>query len=269
MAMIRGVDVVHWNPRQRLGAGLFGKRGLPMPVRVNNFGDLLGPVVVERLAPQTDGAPGASRLVSVGSIMQFARDGDVVWGTGINGKLPESAVSARKLDVRAVRGPLTAAVLRRRGIHVPDVYGDPGLLAPGLLGITRQEPTIAVTAVPNLNEYAHWRGKPGLISPRLPYRTVMETIARSGHVVASSLHAIIIAEVLGVPVSPVLPRAEATFKYEDYFESTGRRLPPMAAGYEQALDVVAPPLTWSDGALRAAFPSDLWAVERESDPVEG
>lgn len=266
---MRGVEVVHWNPRRRVGAGLFGRRGIPQPVRVNNFGDLLGPVVVGRLAPDMTGTAGEARLISVGSILQFARDGDVVWGAGINGKLPESALTARHLDVRAVRGPLTAAILRRRGIPVPEVYGDPGLLAPGLLGITRQVPSIAVTSVPNLNEYRDWRGTPGLVNPRLPYRRVIETIACSAHVVASSLHAIIIAEVLGVPVSPVKPRHEAIFKYEDYYEGTGRRVPTMATSFDGAMGVVAPPLAWSGDALREAFPTDLWAVEREADPVDG
>ncbi|MEV8370922.1 polysaccharide pyruvyl transferase family protein [Microbacterium sp. NPDC064584] len=268
MTVVRGVDVVHWNPRVRIGTGIVGK-GIRMPIRVNNFGDLLGPVIVERLAPPVTAPSDARRLITVGSILQFARDGDVVWGTGVNGKLPETSVSARSLDVRAVRGPLTAAILRRRGISVPEVYGDPGLLIPSLLGISRAEATIPLTSVPNLNEFAQWRGRPGLLNPRMPYRTVIETIARSAHVVASSLHAIIIADVLGVPVSPVLPRHETVFKYEDYYEGTGRNVPLMSDSFESAVDHVAPPLSWSDAQLRASFPTDMWARQREPDPVEG
>ena len=254
MTRVRGVDVVHWNPRRSLAPGY-----LPRTTRVNNFGDLLGPVVVRALAPEGDVAPeGGPRLLAVGSILQLARDGDVVWGTGVNGKVSEDALRARALDVRAVRGPLTARVLRRRGAEVPDVYGDPGLLAPGILGISRQRPTIPVTSIPNLNERRSWRGKPGYLSPRTSYRRVIETIARSELVIASSLHAIVVAEVLGVPVAPVLPAHEAVFKYEDYYEGTGRRLPRLAETYEAATDFVVDPLTWSGDALRGAFPGDLW-----------
>ncbi|MGW9113317.1 polysaccharide pyruvyl transferase family protein [Microbacterium sp. NPDC055683] len=255
MTRVRGVEVVHWNPRRSLAPGV-----LPRTTRVNNFGDLLGPMIVERLcAPDAVPRAHAPRLVSVGSILHLARDGEVVWGTGVNGKLDEGdRVRVRQLDVRAVRGPLTADVLRRRGMTVPDVFGDPGLLAPSLLGIERARPTIPITSVPNLNERASWRGKPGLVDPRTGYRGVIETIARSGRVVASSLHAIVIADVLGVPVSPVLPSHESIFKYEDYYEGTGRRVPRFATSYEEALDDIAPPLSWTPDALRAAFPSDLW-----------
>lgn len=276
MVLIRGVEVVHWNPRLRIGVERLAPRGWPLPVRTNNFGDMLGPAVVERLAPPdvAEAPVGPQRLLAVGSILQFARDGDVVWGSGINGKLTaDDSLTARRLDVRAVRGPLTAAALQRRGIPAPDVYGDPGLLAPALLGIPRHEPTIPVTSVPNLRELHAWRGRPGLLNPRSPYATVIETIARSALVVASSLHAIVIADALGVPVSPVRPQHEALFKYEDYYEGTGRRLPAMAPSFGQALATAAPPLEWSDTALLSAFPADLWAVdrwavEREPDPVE-
>lgn len=49
---------------------------------------------------------------------------DTIWGTGINGKVSEDLHKFEKLDVRAVRGPLTRNYLISKGINCPEVYGD-------------------------------------------------------------------------------------------------------------------------------------------------
>ena len=117
---VRGVRVVHWNPRERPGRGRrtsWSRLGR----RRNNFGDLLGPVVVSALADALPTTRRAQRLLTVGSILHFARDGDVVWGSGVNGKIPQELHRFRHLDIRAVRGPKTKAVLEERGLAVPAV----------------------------------------------------------------------------------------------------------------------------------------------------
>jgi len=220
---------------------------------------MLGPAVSTALAPRQLSAVKDARLLSIGSVLHFARDGDIVWGSGVNGKVSGDAISASDLDVRAIRGPLTAGALRDRGISTPEVFGDPGLLAPSLFGVTRDAlPTIEITSLPNLHDLRSWRGAPGMLSPRNDYLAVMRTIASSRHLVTSSLHGIVIADALGVPVSPVRPTAEAMFKYEDYYEGTGRRLPVFSASVKAALDVRAPGLEWDPQPLIDAFPRDLW-----------
>src|SRR5690349_6033070 len=128
---MRSVAIVQWNPRRRREA-LHSTRGWPIPRRVNNFGDLLGPLIVQRIrAAQGLGRPardGRVRLLTAGSIMRMARHGDVIWGTGVNGKSIGAQYSGLELDIRAVRGPLTREVLERNGHRVPVVFGDPGLL---------------------------------------------------------------------------------------------------------------------------------------------
>jgi pyruvyltransferase len=203
-----------------------------------------------------------TRLLSVGSVLHFARDGDVVWGSGVNGKVSEP-LTARFLDVRAVRGPLTARALASRGIRMPsEVFGDPGSLAPALFGVERSpRPSIELTSLPNLHDYRLWAGAPGLISPRLDYLTVLRTIADSKRIVTSSLHGIVVADALGVEVSLVRPTAESMFKYEDYYEGTGRRLPAFHADIRQSLEVIAPKSTWNANTLISAFPHDLWSAD--------
>ncbi|WP_344090381.1 polysaccharide pyruvyl transferase family protein [Microbacterium deminutum] len=258
---IRGVQVVHWNPRRHLGSSRLA-RALPRVPRVDNFGDLLGPLVVRRLARSAPGRGDGRRLLAVGSILHFAKDGDVVWGTGRNGKIPDEDHRFANLDVRAVRGPLTRAWLLDRGIDTPRVYGDPALLLPTVF------PEFAasvvplkrgVTIVPNMHDAPQWRHADGFLDPTARLWTCIRTIAESSHVVASSLHGIIVAETFGVPVSLMLPGAEDLFKYRDYFGGTGRELPHAATMIEEALDHPAPPLTgWDPQPLLQGFPRELW-----------
>jgi pyruvyltransferase len=99
------VELVHWNPRPALFSGRLGKRVRIRP-RINNFGDLLGPVIVRRLLELRGidpkrGRP--TRLLSVGSVLRLAREGDTIWGTGANGKSLDRAFDFEALDVRATR----------------------------------------------------------------------------------------------------------------------------------------------------------------------
>lgn len=42
----------------------------------------------------------------------------------------KNRLEKRKLDVRAVRGPVTRAILMDYGYSVPEVYGDPAIIMP-------------------------------------------------------------------------------------------------------------------------------------------
>jgi pyruvyltransferase len=267
IASINGVDVVYWNPRRPLLTGRFGNR-VHLGSRRNNFGDLLGPEIVARLAAERGLTSAASparrtRLVSIGSIIHFAEDGDVIWGSGMNGKISDDEYQFSRLDVRAVRGPLTHRALTDRGIDVPAVFGDPGLLAPAVfteLPRWSQEKRHALSIVPNLHDFATWRNHPDVIDPTAPLLAVLERIARSERVVGSSLHGVIIAESLGIPATLIQPGTEPLFKYEDYYRGTGRDTFPVAGDLREALATHADPIGhWSGAELIAAFPSELWA----------
>ncbi|MDN4475431.1 polysaccharide pyruvyl transferase family protein [Demequina sp. SYSU T00192] len=238
--------------------GRFAKR----PARINNFGDLLGPAVVRSLVPiGSKASRPARRLLTVGSIAHFAQDGDVVWGTGVNGKIPITAIVARDLDVRAVRGPRTAQVLSDLGISVPEVYGDPGLLAPGALGIKRATvPDAVVAAIPNLHDFEKWRDRASVVDPCQPIRSVIEQIAKARAVVASSLHGLVIADALGVPSAWVASASEPRFKYLDYYEGTNQHGIVRHSSLDEALEALSnAPRPRTDGVI-AAFPIDLWEL---------
>jgi pyruvyltransferase len=272
-ANVRGVDVAHWDPLRRTG-----RWGAPALVSrpVRNVGDLMGPVVVRALAREFDlpRAPGRPGLLTVGSILHLARDGDVVWGSGLNPK-PGGEPVATRLDLRAVRGPRTAALLAGHpGSAVSAASGDPALLLGALfphLVRTDRERTHPLTVVPNLNELAGISpaARRGVLNPRGHPRHVLRTIASSRFVVGSSLHGVILAEALGVPARAVRGRSESTLKYEDYYLATNRD--PEVELADDVADALnrgpATPPDWDPRPLLSAFPRDLWEDGAPDAPV--
>jgi pyruvyltransferase len=257
------VEVVHWNPSRPIARGVLG-RLLPVRRPVDNFGDLLGPLIVAELVRREGLAePDAPRrLVSVGSIMRMARDGDTVWGTGVNGKTMGEPLPASRLDVRAVRGPLTRDHLAGCGITAPEVYGDPGLLVGRLWPreqLARAELARDALVVPNLHDLPSVAGRSDAVNPTDPVWDVLAAIASARFVVGSSLHGVIVAESFGIPARLVRSSTEPRFKYEDYYRGTGRDAFEIADDVDTALAMGGEPLpAWDAEPLLAAFPRDLW-----------
>jgi pyruvyltransferase len=239
------------------------------PAAALNFGDYLSFVIVTKMAADADCFLGEerstpARLLAIGSILHFARDNDVVWGSGVNGKMPVERHVFEQLDVRAVRGPLTRDFLMRKGIEVPEVYGDPGILVADLLtsrfprAIERTEP---VAFVPNLHDLPAMAGWENVISPLSPWSTVIDRISRAQHVISTSLHGLVVADAFGIPGTYLrLTDVEHPFKYEDYVLGVGRRRLQVTRSREEAIraspmDPVSPDLA----KLKASFPYDLWS----------
>lgn len=99
-----------------------------------NFGDWIGPEIFykmrgvwPKLAPLYRRPNNAPVHFSAGSILSACRIADVaiVWGTGI---MTGNVTFAAPREIRAVRGPLTAARCRELGYKCPDILGDPGIV---------------------------------------------------------------------------------------------------------------------------------------------
>jgi len=204
------------------------------------------------------------RLMSVGSVLHLARDGDVIWGAGVNGKVPDNCYHFRTLDVRSVRGPKTRDFLSRRGINAPTIFGDPVLLLPIVmpeLTSYAQVKRHSLTVVPNFNDFAAYASTPELLNPRLPVDVCLRRIAQSELVVGSSLHGIVVAESMGVPARLVRSSVEDQFKYQDYYLGTGRPESKAARTIDEAVRMGGerPPI-FDPAKLLAAFPLDLWGA---------
>jgi pyruvyltransferase len=262
------VEIFHWNPRKPVFPGPLG-RLLPVRRKVNNFGDMIGPVIVRGVLDSGAHLQASQlrvrRLLSVGSVLHFAGNDDVIWGSGVNGKISADQHRFERLDVRAVRGPRTRAFLLERGIETPEVYGDHALLLPQLWPHVHDwvaNKRYAVTVVPNLNDRksGSWRGGQ-VLDPTQPLEVCVKRIAQSEFVVGSSLHALILADALGVPARRITSSHENDFKYEDYYAGTGRESVVAAGSVKEALALGGvEPMRWSSEPLWKAFPNDLWGT---------
>lgn len=208
---------------------------------LHNFGDDLTPLLLKHILhePVRWAPPERADIVAVGSVLELYAErgsGALIWGTGARGGGAANVghVLREKLGtVAAVRGPLTRDFL---GLPETTVLGDPGLLSASSLGLTKQERAVTPSLLPhyrvwqtvsNRDAIATLQGQGfQIIQPTLRPEAVAEAIAKSEFLVTSSLHGVIVAHSLGVPV--VLTTfddalsGEKPFKYLDYFASIGR-----------------------------------------------
>lgn len=229
----------------------------------DNFGDALSQPLVERILGKKvkrewEGRRDQSRVLAIGSILHLAENGNTIWGSGsLSGWLPEQIT---RLDVRAVRGPFTRDLLLSRGIPCPPVYGDPGLLYPRFFPEFKREPKRPYSVIPHASEISLFESDPYLVSPLEPWEIVIRKIVESEFVIASSLHGIILAEAYGVPARMVLATNHwQFFKYQDYYNGTGRPDFRYASTIQEALEMGGekPPQCDLEGLLNS-FPFDLW-----------
>tara|TARA_B110000211_G_scaffold216796_1_gene260115 strand:+ start:2102 stop:2911 length:810 start_codon:yes stop_codon:yes gene_type:complete len=209
----------------------------------------------------------SGKILSIGSVLHFASDNDVIWGTGRNGKIDENKHTFSKLDVRSVRGPLTKAYLESKNISVPEVFGDPGILAPfvypkELLNAINQQNKCGIVVIPQLNDnfdiYNDYKSQ--LVSPRQLPASFIAQICNAEKVITSSLHGIVLAEAFGIPaVYYDSGSGENIFKYKDYYRGTGREDFAIGKSIEECLDLSTQPipdLYDRQLALLKSFPFD-------------
>jgi pyruvyltransferase len=168
-------------------------------------------------------------LIAIGSILQWADNHTIVWGSGfISAK---SAIQVQPKMICAVRGPLSRQRILDLGFQCPDIYGDPALLYPryfhppvlkkhklGLVAhyIDRHDPLfiklVKTGAVLDINVKG-------------PVNETITKILSCERIISSSLHGLIIADAYGIP-SVWIKITDGViglgFKFRDYFSSVGR-----------------------------------------------
>ena len=189
-----------------------------------NFGDALSHDVVRASADSdqliVEGVPFLRRrfLFSIGSVLQFASPGDFVWGTGHHFDIPHKPRNypPRGLRITALRGHYTAQVLEERlGDLSVSVFGDPGLLAP-VTGLPTFDNPSKFQVLPNHSHANQFRGIEGFLDPTLPWSYVATQIKNTRHLITSSLHGVILADVLGVPRTIFSFPGSSGMKFADY-----------------------------------------------------
>lgn len=242
-----------------------------------NLGDSLGFVVtsymLEKKGLSLDSWVNKRKHFNcIGSNVFASFQHSTIWGGGILSsdfeRRPRSFLfryPLSRFDFRAVRGPLTREIVLRFGHKCPEIYGDPAILMPFIYN-PKLEKTHDLLVIPQYKTEIEFRQKhPDLFVVSMntdDYKAVIDAIVSSKKVIASSLHAIILADAYGVP--SVLYRGldkVKDFKYLDYYYSTGRKDIKIAESFEEALNME--PLKLTDltplqEGLMKSFPYDLW-----------
>ena len=237
-----------------------------------NFGDMFVPHLLHRLTGiQPTNLAEGPRLLSLGSLIHTAREGDMIWGTGVKGGPSEMAHLPRHLRVKATRGPISREFLRRRGYDVTraDVMFDPAALLPHLfsseiaaLRARVGNPTKDFILIPHFRDDAVMRRlypkhAKRIISVDTPFFEMVAQILRADLVVSSSLHGLIVAEALGIPAVWHRPlMGEDELKFHDYYLGTDRYRIVRADTLHDALKAYPMPLPAFDpAAMLATFPT--------------
>lgn len=240
------------------------------PDKKPNVGDLLSKVTFDYLLKHKGikslKAKHTVRITFIGSVIQFLTADAVVFGSGFLFEYVAQPFAKKKLklDVRAVRGPLTRAKLQEIGYVVPEVYGDPAILLPIFYT------PVAAADKKDFLVIPHWKtvdkyvkmGYPVLSPLTADWRNFINEIASAKLIISSSLHGVIIAEAYGVPAI-LLDEVEKgnLFKYEDYYLSTGRKEFTKVKTVEEGLQIAVPTvpnLEELKTGLLNAFPVDIF-----------
>ncbi len=234
-----------------------------------NFGDELSRVIVEKIV----GYPlehnnltlnkGQNTLLAAGSILHFARNDDVIWGSGFR-ENPLLENRFTRLNIRAVRGPRTRAFLLEMGIDCPEVYGDPAVLMADLFPEFKNvKPVYDYIIIPNIGEMDCFSSYKNVVYPVWSWDEIIKKITQSKFVISSSLHGIIVAESFGIPARLLkMTWIEPLLKYQDYYESTGRPNFRYATSVQDALQMGGEPPGFIDKKkLIDAFPWDYFKAE--------
>ena len=149
------------------------------------------------------GATLPASTLRFGSIIDFAKPGDTIWGSGLLD--PEAAVNVRDTKVLAVRGPLTASALQSAWNSLPRRSWRPGVaLAQSLRRREAKEPLRHRPRPPSLpavrieREFGGIDGVKVISVAALP-KDVVEEVLGCRRILSSSLHGLIAAHVFGLP----------------------------------------------------------------------
>jgi len=246
---------------------------------VGNFGDIASKEIVELISgkvviPRQGVHPA---LLAIGSVAHTARDGDIIWGSGVKSFAAGMPHTPQTISIVSVRGPLTYEYFRSRGYDVSGIKDmfDPGSLAgyfyKHLLTCdeaVKNDDPLPITSRPNYRIIPHFSDYYPMLRKNLRHAHAFVSVdcapielvkqLRGAEVVySSSLHGIIFAESLGIPACWIRPMvSESPFKYSDYYLGTSRtaHMRPFDS-IEEAFRHEAPPLpALNPEAMLSTFP---------------
>lgn len=204
-----------------------------------NFGDELSKFIMKRLLNKNkyelvfNEENISTNLIGIGSYLHAAKNDYHIFGTGLRTNPPvEGSLGFKKLNVHAVRGPITYNFLKNKNIECPLVYGDPGLLLRYEYD-PKSIPELVdkIGFIPHKSSYNKYLEEDKydkelfhLINPRLHWSKVVDQLCSCKYVISSSLHGLIIADTYYKPnlMLKEYELSEGDLKFKDYYLSQNR-----------------------------------------------
>uniref|UniRef100_A0A6C0BN66 Polysaccharide pyruvyl transferase domain-containing protein n=1 Tax=viral metagenome TaxID=1070528 RepID=A0A6C0BN66_9ZZZZ len=186
--------------------------------------------------------------LTIGSILRFADNNSIVWGTGFlfntepigvrswdRSPALHNKVFTKPAKVCAVRGKLTRKKLLSMGIACPEVYGDPALLFP-MFYQPRVKKVYALGVIAHYKHREHatiqrFKKRPGVLVIDIFQTGVhklrfIRQVLSCRYIVSSSLHGLVVADAYRIPNAWfIIPSSKAligSFKFLDHFSAVGR-----------------------------------------------
>ncbi|EHQ01398.1 polysaccharide pyruvyl transferase family protein [Gillisia limnaea] len=203
-----------------------------------NFGDALNTILIEFLSEKKiihadflNVKKGDKIYIVIGSILQWVKKPSVIWGAGFIAE--NSTLKSDKLEILAVRGPLTLKILEKEGYDTLGIaLGDPALLLPYMYFPDKKPKKFKVGLIPHYADKNHdWIQKVQKqnkdltvidIMCGLDWKNFIDEILDCDIILSSSLHGLIVSDAYGIPTQWISFSNKvlgAGFKFEDYYES--------------------------------------------------
>jgi pyruvyltransferase len=221
--------------RNRYVSGASQSRSLPLYWMYSegkpNFGDELNEWLFLKITGEAPSrAPRDARyehVFAIGSILKHVNKRSIVWGSGGKAK-------TKPKEILATRGPLTKRCFEELKIYSPDIFGDPAILTPIFYTPTPKEKYNFILA-PHITDYAlvsGWYKEEGDIRvidlKTRDFEGTIDCLVTGDLLICSSLHALIIGMVYGLPVVWAVFQSDlstanpiSTNKFIDFFQGVG------------------------------------------------
>lgn len=198
-----------------------------------NFGDEMSPILISKITNRkviNSSNSNEQSIIAIGSYIMKANNDDYIWGSGI--RTLDQECNYTRLNVKAVRGPLTQRYLEDKGIDVPNIYGDPALLYTKIFDIKKNVNYLGkIGLIPHFTQLEKYHNfdlpnNIKIISPIEPVNDVLSNIKSCKYIISSSLHGLIIADSFDIPNFWLYEDSldEGKLKFHDYFLSQNKQI---------------------------------------------
>lgn len=169
----------------------------------NNWGDALNPILINKISNKEvkwiDFEEDIPKYLCIGSILEFSLPNTIVWGSGFLSS--DRYLTYIPKNIIAVRGPLSAKILKERHNINVDIFGDPSYLYKDFY-TPKFSKKYKLGIVPHYIDYQNVLKSNSdyrIINILDPINKVIDDICECESIISSSLHGLIVAHMYNIP----------------------------------------------------------------------